>query len=220
MTDAHELTAEDIEGLLSDLGRRLDAADVDAEVYIVGGSALALTVAGRRTTHDIDAIIEPREDVLRIAQELAVERGLPDGWLNSAATPFVPPRDRKSPTRKMGGLSVRVAPPEHLLAMKLVAGRQRDVPDIHLLMDALGIETAEQAADVALDAYGEGQLDMHGGYEAVLDDAAMYLSSQSAPASVLPSSDSAAASEGDIWVEAHSRNGHAVRGHWRRRTAR
>jgi hypothetical protein len=67
------------------------------------------------------------------------------------------------------GLHVDIARPEALLAMKLVASRNRDIPDIKLLAEAIGITDAKAMADVVRHQYGEDQLELvHGGYADML----------------------------------------------------
>lgn len=64
-----------------------------------------------------------------------------------------PPEVLVQPTEP--GLHVHVAPLEHLLAMKLVALRQRDVPDILALVERLRLHhaPAEVFVQLLLDAY-------------------------------------------------------------------
>lgn len=60
---------------------------------------------------------------------MADKHGLTEHWLNDAASPWIPPRAkaaRRRPTEP--GLTVHIAPPEHVLAMKLVALRRKDRP--------------------------------------------------------------------------------------------
>lgn len=72
-----------------------------------------------------------------MATAIARRHGLPPRWLNPGAAPWVPPRE-VTPPRGIG-LTVDYAPPEHLLAMKMVAMRERDYADIALLATALGV---------------------------------------------------------------------------------
>jgi hypothetical protein len=44
--------------------------------------------------------------------------------------------------------------------MKLAAGRDRDIPDIAVLCQALGIETADEAADIAFELYGSDSMQL------------------------------------------------------------
>jgi hypothetical protein len=152
-----ELSRADIVELFTELGARLHARGVHGDVYLVGGAAIALQLDTRRSTRDVDAVFAPPGDVREVAGEIAAERGLPTGWLNSSAAAFLPERERVGPVLlDVPGLSVAVAPAEHLLAMKLAAGRPgRDLDDIATLLDHLGIDDPADAARLARRMYGE-----------------------------------------------------------------
>ncbi len=153
---AAELSRAQIVELLTELGARLDAAGVHGDLYVVGGAAMALQFDARDVTRDVDAVFAPPTEVRRVAAELAAERHLPDGWLNSAAGAFMPGRAQVPPlVLDVPGLSVASAPAEHLLAMKLAAGRYgRDLDDIATLLDVLGIDDPAEAVRIARDLYG------------------------------------------------------------------
>lgn len=73
----------------------------------------------------------------------------------------MPPRPewaRRRPTKL--GLTVHVAPPDHLLAMKLIAGRRKDRPDIRLLVQRCEMvsATAEDYADLLERIYSGEEL--------------------------------------------------------------
>lgn len=93
---------------------------------------------------------------------MADHHGLAEHWLNDAAGPWIPPRPkaaRRRPTEP--GLTVHIAPPDHVLAMKLVALRRKDRPDIRLLIDHLAMAdaTAKDYAELLERVYaGEGHL--------------------------------------------------------------
>lgn len=57
-------------------------------------------------------------------------------------------------------LVLRIASPRFLLAMKLAAARDRDIPDIAELCRALDISTAEAAVDIAVELYGEHSMQL------------------------------------------------------------
>ena len=151
-----ELSVGDIRGLLDELGRRLQAQGVEATVYIVGGAAIALEMDARRVTTDVDALFHPEVTVRAEAQSIAADHGLPDDWLNTAARAFVPGGDDGAVPFEVPGLVVTLASPEHLLAMKMIAFRPTDVPDLEMLFRELGIGSAEEAADLVRSVYGPG----------------------------------------------------------------
>jgi hypothetical protein len=73
------------------LGERLAYRGVVADVYVLGGAAMALAYDLRRTTRDIDALFRPHGVVLAEAQSVALELGLPRWWLNEQASAYVAP---------------------------------------------------------------------------------------------------------------------------------
>lgn len=159
--DAAGLLRDDIERLFDLLDARLRRRGVRASIYVVGGAAIAMTVEDSRRTLDVDAVAD-EQSVLEEARLLAEEQGLPPTWLNDAARPWIPPLPEGAtvaPTRL--GLTVRLAPVDHLLAMKLVAARPQDVPDIVALAKVLGLGDDPAAyADLLERVYdGEGALE-------------------------------------------------------------
>ena len=127
-----------------------------ASVYLVGGVAVALSVRpGRYPSLDLDAIVSDRA-VVDEADAIATERGLPPGWLNSAAQPWLPPRPGAACRRRTEpGLDVHLAPLEHLFAMKVIAFRDRDVDDIVDLGRALDLAgaSADRLAELVETVY-------------------------------------------------------------------
>jgi len=156
-----ELDARRMRSLLAEVHERLKVRDVKASIYLVGGAAMALEYGRDGLTPDIDAVVS-HQAVFEEARVVAAHHGLPTSWLNSNASGWVPPRPgwaRRRPTEL--GLTVHVAPPEHVLAMKLVAARRKDRPDIRLLIQRCGMvdATAEEFADLLEQVYpGEGLL--------------------------------------------------------------
>lgn len=175
-----ELDAEWMRSLLAELHERLKERGVKASIYLVGGAAMTLEYGRDALTPDIDAVISHKA-VVEEARVLAANHGLAENWLNSNAGGWVPPRPdwaRRRPTKY--GLTVHVAPPEHVLAMKLVAARRKDRPDIRLLIQRCGMAdaAAEEYADLLERIYaGEGllaqMLTISGGEEAVRREAVL-----------------------------------------------
>ena len=140
--------------LLTELGRRLSAKGVAGRLYVVGGAAMALEFDTRRTTRDIDAVLHPRTTVADEAASMALDLGLPPGWLSDAAQPFIPLPDDDPVSFGVEGLQIAVSSAANLLAMKMAAGRPQDITDLVVLFRHLKIRSPEQAVDLAERMYG------------------------------------------------------------------
>jgi hypothetical protein len=144
--------ADALRSALDELCERLVDAEVSAGICIVGGAAIALTVAPERiATHDIDVVIYPQSAtaaVLHVVAEMAVARGWPNDWLSDAVRGFLPFAGDPGWTtvRAAGQVEIRMAPADLLLAMKLHAARgARDASDIRVLLQATGTTSAGDA---------------------------------------------------------------------------
>ena len=148
--DGPMLDRDGIIAALTVLGERLLAQGVHADIFIVGGAAMALAYSDRRLTTDIDAQFEPKMLIYETADEVAREMGLPEGWLNDGAKTYMPGRDGQArPIQGIPGIEVTVASPEYLLTMKLLAMRMgEDDDDIITLLDMCGITSAQEAIDL------------------------------------------------------------------------
>ena len=140
------LDRQAIEGAFRRLGDRLGRRGVVADLYIFGGAAMALAYDARRTTRDIDAVLQPHGVVLEEAKVVALELGLPPWWLNEQASAYVARGEDTNAPRVFDhpGLRVAAASPEHLLAMKVLAARRRDSEDIRFLVKHLQLTSAEE----------------------------------------------------------------------------
>lgn len=158
--DRHDLTHDGITpvlepvGDLADIRRAFEALAVKLErrrvigqVHVCGGAAMILAYDPDRTaTCGIDAQFSPYTPMMTVIREIANENGWPTTWLNDQAVSYV--------ARNPGGgdrvfdhpyLQVNVTPPDHLLAMKVLAGRvTRDADEIRTLLGHLGITTAAE----------------------------------------------------------------------------
>lgn len=147
----------EVQGLLDELRRRLLASGTNAEIYVIGGSAMALNFpddADTRMTRDIDAVLRPAAAVRRVVDAMAAELGLSPTWLNSNGASFVPPR-HGTHVRAASGVHVTVATIEELIAMKLAFSREQDLHDLGILARHAGITDPEHLVDIAFAAYGE-----------------------------------------------------------------
>jgi hypothetical protein len=156
-----ELDRTTILELLAELGDRLAAKGQRADFYIVGGAAMLLAYGREQMTRDIDAVFEPKAVIYREAEAMAKERPwLGDGWLNDAVKGFIngpdPDPAGAQVILKTGSLSVQVASPRRLLAMKVAASRvERDRDDIVTLAGLVGARSIDEVLAVAHAEYGD-----------------------------------------------------------------
>ncbi|WP_100445928.1 DUF6036 family nucleotidyltransferase [Glycomyces xiaoerkulensis] len=149
------LSREDIIELLTELGEALDQDGERAEIFLVGGAAMALAYSTRRLTRDLDAIFEPKQVVYDAARKVGERRGLPEDWLNDAVKGFLPGADPNATVLlDEPGISVRVASPRYLFAMKAVAARaDRDAEDLLTLYRMAGFGSVDEALESLEEAY-------------------------------------------------------------------
>lgn len=152
-----DLDKQQIIDLLSELGDEMQGRGQRAEMFIVGGAAMALAFDARRATRDIDAVFVPKAAVYEAARAVADRRGLAPDWLNDAVKGFLLGEDPDRRTIfESPGLSVTVPSPQYLLAMKVYAARvDRDADDIRILADLCDLHTPEAVLDLA-EAYLAG----------------------------------------------------------------
>jgi hypothetical protein len=138
-------------GLLS-LAVELDEAGATTSLSVIGGAAVALQVGREALTQDIDATYPPSDLVAEIVRRIAQRNDWPDDWFNDAAKGFVSHFDTASDWEvlfQIGGVTIVIARPALLLAMKLLAARgARDRNDIEELLRVCTIESAQEAAEL------------------------------------------------------------------------
>lgn len=119
---------------------------------VVGSAAIVLQAERQALTSDIDILQLAGGEVQAAVERVAAARRWPSDWLNDAANMWASHFDTAddwSTYLTLGGVTVLVARPQLLLAMKLLAGRgRRDAVDIDLLLDLCQIESVDQAVDV------------------------------------------------------------------------
>ncbi len=149
---------EKVVAVLTQLGSRLDAQGIRGEIYLVGGTAMLLGYNRLTVTADIDAVFTPVLEIEQIVAEMhRADPSLPADWLNSKVLPLLP---RISDSRAwealdISGLTVSVASPEFLLAMKARASRgRRDFEDIGVLAEILGITSLNQVWEICEEVWG------------------------------------------------------------------
>ena len=155
-----ELGIEHLHDLFQELSENLQARGLQAQLFVVGGAAMALAYDQQRITRDVDALFEPAPEVREIAESIADRHGLEPDWLNDAAKGFMPTTDDRPRTVfESESLLVQVPSPEYLLAMKLHASRDdRDLDDAVTLYNHVGYTTPRQATDLLARSYPPSML--------------------------------------------------------------
>jgi hypothetical protein len=163
------MNARDIEICLAHLGDELTNQGIQRPVRILllGGAFMLTQVKVRRTTDDIDVLPLDGGDAdeatgIPIAVALwnathavASSQNLPTTWFNTVIADFVRAAG-EIPTgtlwHKYGPLEIYLPPREYILALKLIANRQKDQRDIRALCRHLKIHTRQQAQQL-VDTY-------------------------------------------------------------------
>jgi hypothetical protein len=119
---------------------------------------MALAYDRDRLRRDIDAVYAPKSEVFDEAQRMAAEReDLDKNWINDAMKGFLtstPDVDARV-VLTTPGLTVLVASPRRLLAMKVLAARaERDSDDIIALRRHVGARSIEEVLAIAESEYG------------------------------------------------------------------
>lgn len=150
---------EQIRALLTELGADLDGRGIRAELFIVGGAAMALAYNTRRATRDVDAVFEPKSEIVAAARRVAATHDLPEDWLNEGVKGFLPgPDPHQRAIMSAPGINVSVPSPQYLLALKVAAARvDRDVDDIRTLAGLCGATTADEVLAITETVMGGRQ---------------------------------------------------------------
>jgi hypothetical protein len=145
----------EMERAFTALGERLQRRGVVADVFVVGGAAMALAYDATRVTRDIDATFVPHGVVVEEARRVADDLGLPYWWLNEQASIYISGKDDPGKRRVFDhpGLRVSAASPAHVFAMKAFAARIRDIDDLRVLADIIGVESADEALQICADFF-------------------------------------------------------------------
>src|SRR5579859_5141728 len=89
------LTRKEILKALERLSEILESRGVKADLYVIGGAAMTLAYKARPSTRDVDAVFKRKNEVFKVAAQVAREQGLPDEWLSDAAKKFLGRPDRR-----------------------------------------------------------------------------------------------------------------------------
>ena len=134
--------------LFEELSAELAARGARAHVYLFGGAAMSLAFNRCRTTVDVDVRVDSgREKLMEAVDVVGRRHGLDEGWFTEPLAVVLPrgSNQRAGTLYQSQYLTVTGASAEHMLAMKLMAGRVKDREDIAVLCKALGLTNERQA---------------------------------------------------------------------------
>ena len=154
------MEARDIERYLADLGAALKNRGVKKplRMMLIGGAYMLLLENAPRSTEDIDifwleedAFERMREVVSACMLEVTRKHMLPPNWFNFL-TQVILMQDIYIPDgtlwKRFGPLHIYIPPREYILALKMTAGRPKDLDDCAILLPKTTIQTIEQAQEL------------------------------------------------------------------------
>jgi hypothetical protein len=151
------MESHDIERYLAELGTELGSRGVNKPVrmMLIGGAYMLLLANAPRTTNDID-IFWLEEDALQqtlnplreSVQAVTRKYGLEPNWFNYL-TQLLMQDEIIVPDgelwKRFGPLYIYVPPKKYILALKIVAARDKDLEDCAILLSQTKIKTRQQA---------------------------------------------------------------------------
>ncbi|MDE0288259.1 MAG: DUF6036 family nucleotidyltransferase [bacterium] len=174
MTSAtgHAMTPDLVGALFEEVDNTLAPLSEPADLLVVGGAALLLRWDPARVTYDVDVVTPLPAAVEDAAAVVAARYGLSPFWLNSGALVARPAGlepDEALVVHAGKNLTVSVAGPRYLLAMKVFAGRGTDRSDLLHLFGPAAVDSLDAVYALHSEAYPG--LRLHAAAERTLQDA-------------------------------------------------
>ena len=159
------MESQELEAYLAELGTDLKAQGLKKpiRVLMIGGAYMMLLANAPRTTEDIDIFwLEEGEAfqqnlyALRDSVQAVAERhALGPGWFNYLTQMLIYDKiivPKSKLWQRFGPLHIYTPPKEYILALKILAGRDKDIEDCLVLLPQTKIKTRQQAQEL-LDRY-------------------------------------------------------------------
>lgn len=152
---------------LESLNSEAKKRGIKLEIALYGGAAMLLRFDESERTQDLDAAPKniSKQELFSMSLDAGEFLGLEPGWINSAVSIFASSSEKESDFDCLDigdNLTVHLASPEYLLAMKILAMRtgqdSHDVRDINILIDHLRLQNAEEALEIARSFYPEDKI--------------------------------------------------------------
>jgi hypothetical protein len=149
---ARPQTKRDIERLFRKLNAERAKLEIRGEVHLVGGAVLCLVHEAREATQEVDGYFRPARQLRAAAARVALDEGVPENWLNDAVKGFFSAQGTFSLHEQLSHLTIYVADPAYLLAMKCLSARIgeefHDIADIRYLLRYLNLTEFGQAREI------------------------------------------------------------------------
>lgn len=158
------MRADEIEEYLAELGTELKNRNIKQpiRIMIIGGAYMMLLANAPRTTNDIDilwleenAFQEMRNTVSECVLAITRKYTLEPSWFNYL-TQIIMQNEIIIPNGKLwkrfGPLHIYAPPKEYVLALKIIAGRDKDLEDCAILLTQTNFKTRKQIQKL-LDRY-------------------------------------------------------------------
>lgn len=153
------MNVQDIEEYLSQLGQELVNLGVNRplRMLMIGGAYMMLLANAPRSTDDIDIFwLDDEEETLEQAlhalrdgvHTVAAKNKLGPNWLNYLTQLLMYDQihiPKGELWRQYGPLHIYVPPKEYILALKILAGREKDIEDCKILLQQTKVKTRKQA---------------------------------------------------------------------------
>jgi hypothetical protein len=131
---------------------------------VLGGVYMMFFLKNRSSTKDVDIVpldfpdtMKPNEEtktfrsaVYAVAKKFQLKRD----WMNDVVAAFIPDLGPLTLWREYPNLHIYVPSSEYILALKLLAGREKDEDDILTLCETLNINSREEA-QALVDRYAD-----------------------------------------------------------------
>jgi hypothetical protein len=133
-------------------------------LVVLGGVYMMFFLKNRSSTKDVDIVpldfpdtMKPNEEtktfrlaVYAVARKFQLKRD----WMNDVVAAFIPDLGPLTLWREYPNLHIYVPSSEYILALKLLAGREKDEDDILTLCETLNIQSREEA-QALVDRYAD-----------------------------------------------------------------
>ena len=162
-----KFTKKDMLAALEALNQEAEMSGTTLELCIYGGAAFLLAYDSRAATKDIDAIIMPKEEGMKLVLKVAKELGLHEDWLNDDVKQFIGYRESTRPLARYADwshLKITVPVVGYLLAMKALAcrdplpGYAGDEEDLRFLIKKMKIQSVDEIQEKVDDYFADDVL--------------------------------------------------------------